>query len=152
MILFAVTLSSILLAIALGVANIALKEIRFGTSAKDTSNAFFASDTGIECALLGDKTFASSPFKPTGGASSIECLGGNVSINGNYPSFNFVVSGLGSSGQSCANVTIFKDEVIKAPAVVTTVVSKGYNIQDVGDPTCSSSNPNRVEREIKVTY
>ena len=38
-ILFAVTLSSILLAIALGVANIALKEIRFGTSAKDTNEA-----------------------------------------------------------------------------------------------------------------
>jgi len=55
-ILFVVTLSSILLAIALGAANIALKEIKFGTSAKDTNNAFFAADTGAELALFNDKT------------------------------------------------------------------------------------------------
>ena len=45
--IFAVTLAAILLSIALGISQIALKEIKFGTSAKDTNDAFFAADTGL---------------------------------------------------------------------------------------------------------
>src|ERR1035437_11163940 len=55
-ILFAVTLSALLLSIALGVANVAFREAKFNTSAKDTNNAFFAADTGAECALYYDKS------------------------------------------------------------------------------------------------
>ncbi|MEK7081105.1 MAG: hypothetical protein AAB902_01830 [Patescibacteria group bacterium] len=126
-ILFVVTLSSILLAIALGAANIALKEIKFGTSAKDTNNAFFAADSGAELALFNDKTLGYYPIGTT----------------------NFVVSGLGSSGLSCANVSVVKDDTTSPPSIITTVVSKGYNI---GDAACLSSNPDRIEREIIVSY
>ena len=126
-ILFVVTLSSILLAIALGAANIALKEIKFGTSAKDTNNAFFAADTGAELALFNDKT---PNFYPIG-------------------TTNFVVSGLGGGGLSCAKVSVLKDDTTNPPSIITTVVSKGYNI---GDAACLSSNPDRIEREIIVSY
>ncbi|TSC77702.1 MAG: hypothetical protein G01um101424_325 [Parcubacteria group bacterium Gr01-1014_24] len=132
-ILFAFTLSSILLAIALGVANIALKEVKFGTSAKDTNNAFLAADTGIEYALFNDKPPASS-FVPSPGTKQ---------------SWNFVVSGLGGAGASCATVNVEKDNT-NPPATTTAIVSKGYNI---GDPmTCLSSNPDRIERELKISY
>ena len=67
-ILFAVTISSILLALAIGVANIALKEVKFNTSAKDTNNAFFAADTAIEYALFQDKP-PSSAYVPAEGTS-----------------------------------------------------------------------------------
>jgi hypothetical protein len=123
-ILFAVTLSALLLSIALGVANVALKEIKFGTSAKDADNAFFASDTGTEQALYNDKT---SGFFPDG----------NVS--------NFIVSGLGSTGTSCANVTVDKR------TSTTTIVSDGYNIGSSGG-LCLPNNPNSVQRELKTTY
>jgi hypothetical protein len=125
-ILFVVTLSSILLAIALGTANIALKEIKFGTSTKDTNNAFFAADAGAELALFNDKT---PNFYPIG-------------------TTNFIVSGLGS-GLSCAKVSVFKDNTTSPPSIITTVISKGYNI---GDAACLSSNPDRIEREIIVSY
>jgi Tfp pilus assembly protein PilV len=131
-ILFAVTLSAILLSIALGVANIALKEINFGTSAEDTNNAFFAADTGAELALFNDKTPASYPA-PTAGTKQ---------------SWNFVVSGLGNGGTSCALVSITKDNT-SPPSISTTVVSKGYNL---GSPSCNSTSPNLVERELDVTY
>jgi len=147
-ILFAVTLSAILLSIALGVANIALKEIRFGTSAKDTNNAFFAADTGAECALVNDK-YSSISFVKIGGSGTVRCMGNNIAISGVFPSWNFVVSGLGSSGVSCANVSVFKDDVTRAPSIITTIISKGYNI---GDAACLSSNPDRIEREILVSY
>jgi len=131
-ILFAATLSSILLAIALGVSNIALKEIKFGTSVKDTNDAFFAADTGIEYMLFDDKP-PSSPYVPDAGTNQ---------------TWNTVITGLGSTGNSCAKVSIVKDNT-NPPETETTIISKGYNI---GDENCDSNNPDRIERELKVTY
>lgn len=142
-ILFAVTLSSILLAIALGVVNIALKEVKFGTSAKDTNNAFFAADSGIECALVNDKSGTS--LFVTGTSPTLVCNNNAISTVESPASFwTFALSGLGSSGQSCAKVT-----VNKTVSPNTAVIAKGYNI---GDATCSSSNPDRIERELKTNY
>ena len=42
--------------------NISLKEIKFGTSARDTNDAFFAADTGAECALFNDKSTQTNFF------------------------------------------------------------------------------------------
>jgi hypothetical protein len=131
-ILFAVTLSSIILAIALGVANIAFKEVAFGTNARSTNDAFFAADTGVEFVLLNDKTPANYPAP---------ALGANQS-------WNVVVSALGSMGQSCAKVVITKNTSLSS-LTSTVIISKGYNI---GDAACNSTNSNRIEREIKVSY
>lgn len=131
-ILFAVTLSAILLSIALGVANISLKEIKFGTSAKDTNNAFFAADTGIEKVLFNDRSSGSS----------------YVPAPGTIQSWEVIILGLGSDGESCAKVSIEKDNSVP-PLTKTTIISRGYNI---GNDTCSSSNPDRIEREIEARY
>lgn len=144
-ILFAVTISAILLSIALGVANISLQEIKFGTSAKDTNEAFFAADTGVECAFSNDKASGSVFVSP--GSPSIACNGVTITAVEDpvSPSFwTFVVPTLGGEGQGCARVT-----VDKTASSLTTVISKGYN---VGDASCSSSNPDRIEREIRTTY
>lgn len=143
-ILFAVTLAAILLAIALGVSNIALKEIKFGTSAKDTNNAFFAADAGVECARINDKS-SSNSFVQTGGISTISCMGSNITINGSYPVWDFVISGLGSSNQGCAKVTVNKTSIPN-----TTIISKGYN-NGSGAGTCNPTS-NSVERELTTTY
>jgi hypothetical protein len=137
-ILFAVMLSSILLAIALGVSNIAFREVTFGSSAKNANDAFFAADVGAECALFNDKNLTVlDPFP-----SQITC-GNNpsipVDING-----TFILSGLGSSNRSCAIVTVTKDLILS----ITTVISKGYNN---GDVNCIHSS-NSLERELEVTY
>ncbi|MEK7190380.1 MAG: hypothetical protein AAB661_01290 [Patescibacteria group bacterium] len=143
-ILFAVTLSGILLSIALGVANIAQKEIRFGTSAQDTNNAFFAADTGAECALFNDKS-ASNSFVQTGGTGTVSCFGGSIPLSGNYPFWSFVVSGLGNGGQGCAEVTVDKSVL-----PTTTVISKGYN-NGGGTGSCVQGT-NSVERELELNY
>ncbi len=132
-ILFAVTLSAIVLAIALGVASVALKEVKFGTSARATNDAFFAADTGIEYVLFKDKDPTFYPMPAVGLQQTF-----------NPPT---TLTGLGSSGASCAIVTITKDDT--TPPGTTTIISKGYNI---GDVACSSTNPNRIEREIDVSY
>lgn len=126
-ILYAVTLSAILLSIALGVANIALKEIKFSTSAKDTNEAFFAADTGIEQVLYNDKT---PDTYPAGGDK--------VTVD---------IVGLGSAGQGCVIVTI--DKITDPAKAVFT--SKGYNNGGGGGANCQPS-VNAVERELEVTY
>lgn len=132
-ILFAVTLSSIILAIALGITNVALKEVKFGTNARDTNDAFFAADTATEYAFFTDK-YPNSSF---------------VVVPGAKQTWNFVVSGLGGMGESCAKVSVEKDNT-SVETTKTTIITKGY---DTGDPiTCDSSNPDRVEREIKTIY
>lgn len=123
-ILFAVTVSAILLAVALGVANIAFREVKFGTSAKDTNDAFFAADTGIEYVLFHDKTVDEYPL-------------------GSITTPPIVIYGLGNTGQGCAKVTVDKTDPSK-----TIFISKGYND---GGLSCTQG-PNSIEREIKVTY
>lgn len=153
--LFAVTISSIILAMAIGVANIALKEVKFGTSAEDTNKAFFAADTGAECALFHDKLVGSSfPIDGVGAPTYIDCnfYPFTVSFTGTSDtgSYDFVIPGawftLGQGDTSCSKVNVFKDKSVSPMLVVVT--SKGYNI---GDVACNSTNPNRVERELKIS-
>ncbi len=141
-ILFTVMISSIILAIALGVANIAYKELSFNTSAKDADDAFFSADTGVECALFYDKSALSD--NAFIGTANMNCANNPVSISSITSSFwTFTISGLGNSGQGCAIVTVDKTP----PGTI--IISKGYNN---GDSSCNSLNVNRVERELKVTY
>lgn len=146
-ILFAVTISAILLAIALGVANIAFREVRFSTDARDTNDAFFAADTGAECALFYDKLSANA-F--TGGVP-MNCSGGAVTLV-QAPSsvWNFVIAGLGSLGKSCVKVTVNKNTTPPK----TTVTSKGYNSGGGGAAPGWTCNPvtNSLERELIITY
>ncbi len=146
-ILFAVTISAILLSVALGVANIAFKEVRFGTSARGTNEAFFAADTGIECALFFDKS-----------AIDVFTVGNNPSLTCNNHTFvateerssfwRFVLSGLGSGTEGCAIVTVDKTSPFRP---TTTIIAKGYN-NGGSVPDLCTLNSNTIEREIKVSY
>ncbi|MDD5721148.1 MAG: pilus assembly PilX N-terminal domain-containing protein [Candidatus Pacebacteria bacterium] len=146
-ILFAVTISAILLSIALGVSNIALREVKFSTSAKDTNDAFFAADAGLECAMLYDKSDQDKNIFPGNGTtSSMNCVGRTFTPIFTSPSlWNFVVSGLGNTSQSCAIVTMDKGNPI------VTVTSKGYN-NGGGTPGVCSPGLNTVERQIELSY
>src|SRR3989344_6797566 len=117
-ILFAVTIAALLLSIALGVGEIAEKEVKFRTSAAATNHAFFAADTAIECALQNNKS--GSVAFTEGGPNTIPCLGRNIPIQGSASPWDFVLTGLGN-GSACAIVTVTKNPPL------TTLVSKGYN-------------------------
>ena len=147
-ILFAVVVSSIVLTITMGVANIALKEVKFSTSARDSNYAFYAADTGAECALVNDKT--PSYFPLPGSPTALACANGSTpTYDTPTQTYRFIVTGLGSTTTSCSIVTVKKDDYTSPPNILTTIIAKGYNI---GDSSCTSTNPDRIEREIRVTY
>ncbi|KKR70691.1 MAG: hypothetical protein UU13_C0002G0036 [Candidatus Nomurabacteria bacterium GW2011_GWB1_40_7] len=127
--LFAVTLAAILLSIALGVSSVALKEIKFGTSARDSNDAFFAADTGVEQVLFNDKDPNKYPLPGPGQEDE---------------SWKELFFGLGSTDASCASVTITKNSVGG-----TIIISKGHS--RTIDDSCSSGS-NVVERQLVVRY
>lgn len=168
--LFSVVLTSIILAITLGVSNISLKELTFSTSAKDSNTAFYAADTGAECALYYDKTPAPI-LDPNSGTSFVYIFGvptenvttvcngvaialnedaeGQVDTDGPWV---FNLTSLGSEGRACALVEVTKT------ANQTIIISKGYNFGHIPNyngtdaPNCASDSPNQVERVIEVRY
>lgn len=150
--LFVVVLSSIILSIALGIADIAYKEFTFSTSAKNTNEAFFAADTGIECALYHDQSGTNSAFgRPVVIGSEPTCAGNIIDIDDPetppISSWTFRVLELGSSNKACAIVTVVKDST----AGTTEITSKGYNVGG-DDINCTSTDINRLERELVVSY
>ena len=56
--LIAVTVASLVLAIGLGILNITTKEIILSSYTKESGKAFYAANTGIECALFWDISYA----------------------------------------------------------------------------------------------
>ncbi len=141
--LFAVMISSIILAIALGVATISYKEVKFSTSAKDTNDAFFAADTGAECALYYDRIDpANNAFDPLF-SGPMNCNGLSITLGGSDPTWNFIVSQLGDNKNGCAIVSVNKSDPNS-----TSIVSKGYNN---GGSNCIATE-NTVEREIDLNY
>ena len=150
--LFAVTLSAILLAIALGVSNIALKEINFSTSARDSNEAFFAADVGAECALYEDKN-NKFPAQTTNPNLSISCNNNAVptfSTSGTTSTYGFTTLALGNTNKSCVKVTVFKEWFADTSIVNTLITSRGYNLG--GDGSCADTSSRLVERELDVRY
>ena len=56
--LYAVVVTSILLASALSIISIALRELALSTSSRDSQYAFYVANTGLECAMYWDKAGA----------------------------------------------------------------------------------------------
>lgn len=143
--LYTMIVSSIILSVALGIINIALKESKFSVSAKATNEAFFAADTGAECALFYDKTDpAKNAFT---GTAVMTCANNNIVLSSSGGVWSFSVSGLGDSLNSCANVTLTRD----VDTGITTIISKGYNKANFDGSYCNPLS-NSVERELEVNY
>lgn len=162
--LFTVLLTSMLLVVAIGISNIVFKELIFSAEARDSDKAFFAADTGIECALYLDKSgpdYASGIFIDpstavvTGGRS---CSGrtyeaGTSSMTGptgTTENFQFIIP----VGTQCAQVIVDKDYVL-AGVSYTRFQSIGYNVSAPTTGTsCIVGTPNVrvVSRAIEVKY
>lgn len=158
--LFAILVSSILLSAGLGISNIIYKELLLSAIGKQSTIAFYAADTGAECALYWEKNSTSNGFASSIFASSATSIQagdgppkpafcGGINIHDTNPPANwqsFPTSpsqfiskfqiNLGQNG--CAVITVTKG------TGSTIIDSRGFNI------ACSdSSNSRRVERALR---
>jgi len=159
-ILVAVVTAGILLIVAMSIGGIALKEQVLSSANKDSQAAYYAADSGMECALYHDQKKGDfGPFfNTTGGALqppstlSFNCNDQLVTAltNDTNPqkySYSFLINELqvgdGSGPDTCAVVMVSK-EIGSDLIPYTTINSRGYN-------TCDPS-PRRLERGIVATY
>lgn len=168
--LFAVLVSSVLLSVGISIFNLTIKELVLSSSGRESQFAFYAADTGIECALYWDfkstvpsTMYATSSASQTGGwrtpyinSDNPSCVGVDIkadfitpiSTTGTTGTTRFQISipntdAQGASAPYCAIVTVTKDTV---GSPETTIESRGYNMD------CNSSDQNRIERALRVTY
>ncbi|MEK7075414.1 MAG: pilus assembly PilX N-terminal domain-containing protein [Patescibacteria group bacterium] len=132
--LMATVISSLLLSIGISIYNITLKELILSSYGRNSQFAFYAADTGLECALYWNiKKDAFSTTTP----STIECDGKTIENVGGGPISTFNINF--SPEPFCATVTVDKS------GSRTIIESRGYN-------TCNVDNPRRVERGMRITY
>lgn len=143
--LLAVLISSILIALGGAIFDIVSKELVLSSSGRESQFAFFAADTGVECALYWDYQHAA--FSSTSPLSTIQCGGVDAAVTrtpdgpGN-PTFVATASFIIDGGPPCVDVKVTK---VYSPSPQTTVEAFGHN-------TCDLNNPLRLERAIRVVY
>lgn len=158
--LFAVLVSSIVLSIGISILTISKKEYLLASSARESTSAFYAADSGLECAeyfnygISNGDQFSTST-KENVGNSKVICNGSypEVSLNGDTFSFEY---GMGNNSKACAKVTVRKyrgplSSASPTEVPKTTIISKGYNIGWNGT-TCDEASSRRVERALNLTY
>ncbi len=166
--LYAMLVASLLVSVGLSMAEIAIRETRLSSAGLGSQSAFFAADSGIECAIYWDfKNPSGKSAFSTSTASTISCNGQSISTNSQtVPTVPSVPSRVGGGTDTnptsifyltftggtkplpyCVIVTINKTQN-SGPgplAVKTKIESRGYN-------SCDTTNPRRVERAIRVQY
>lgn len=155
----AVVVMGLLLLISSAVLNIALKGKIFASYGRDSQYAFYAAESGIECAVYWDSKFEPSKFS-TSTVGTISC-GGQVGITTDsqtVPTSPSQLSRVGGGGDLNPTSIFYFDlnqgsnplpycaivSVTKNSDGTTYIKSRGYN-------TCNTS-ANRVERGIEVMY
>ncbi len=140
----ALVVTGTLLLVSFGIISVSVKEAFLTSASRDSQYAFYAADTGAECAIYWD-------VKNSTGFSAFSTTTGTV-INCNKDSTNPLNQWtVGSNSTSQFTMTFLPEPYCSIVTVTklsdgrTTINSKGYN-------TCDTTNPRRAERAISVSY
>lgn len=153
-ILFTVLIISMILAMTVGISNTTFRELRFTTTAKQSHTAFFAADSGLECALWQDRNTTGPvfPFNSTAPPAPVmNCVISSPAItvvSASATSASYVVQDF-LAGGGCVRVTVEKDQNAVPPASYPTrIIARGYNIK------CAqlAAGMQHVERVLQAKY
>jgi hypothetical protein len=153
--LLASLISSILLSIAIFMITIAQKEVVLASVGRDSQYAFYAADSGSECALYWDFRGAFDPTTPTRDVQcSMQRVGENIA-NISADQNDLITGGQGLGVPSrlefeqngrCVKVTVLKEDV-GGGDIRTSIDSRGYNL-----PCSVTNSPRKLERAVRLTY
>lgn len=133
--LLSVLISSIVLTIGIGLLNIVQKELLLAALGSDSQHAFYAADTGWECAFMHRIGSGSGGSLP----ATIEC-NNNSSVDASGGEFELYFD-----NGTCTLVTV--EEVENT----TKIEALGYRHGDKSGDDCPSDHPRQVERAIRAT-
>jgi len=132
--LLAVLITSIILGMSVGISVFIIRELLISSIGRESQKAFFAADSGVECALYWDlkqKAFVLSSTR------AISCAGASPIVGG--------PSGISEFDLTFDNGACVHVKVNKTIPSSTIIDSAGHN-------TCNLNDPNRVERTLRVSY
>jgi len=145
--LFTVLIVSIILSLAIGISNITFKQNLLSSIAKDSQQAFFAADTGMECGLMNDLIYASAYYPRGAGPTqvsstlAIPCGSMTFQIDTAKSSTSYLVyKEIVSDGKKPCRVITFN----KQDPTLNKVQVRGYSMCD--------NTPRQVERALEVQY
>lgn len=153
--LFSVLISSMLVVIGLSIFNITLKELTISTSGRESQVAFYAANSGIECALYWNlkgngsrSAFASTTVQAEiNSAKTVPAVCNTVTVNSATSAttnFTFYVNDPSDPNGPCVDVAVVKTPGVPSLGKLTTLIeSRGRNI-------CGAVG-RRVERGLKAT-
>lgn len=140
----AILITGTLLLISMAIISLSVKEAFLSSSARESQYAFYAADTGTECALYWD---VSSPNGYSAFGTSTNSI---IYCLGSYPSITRSAI-VNNNGTSTFRIT-FPSEPYCADVSVAKTSNGGTKIESFGYNTCVESNPRRVQRAVRVTY
>jgi len=162
--LMAVLITTIVLSVALLIISLSRKEFILSSGARDSMYAFYAADSGIECASENLTTALST----TSGATTITSCGAttgwtitrtwlnNDPTTGVGTSTFFMPVGVNATGaQNCVRVDVGQWYNPTSGSLVSNIEARGYNTgwnTTVTPSDCSLGNLRKVERAIRLLY
>ncbi len=164
-IFIAVVTVSALMLIALAISDIAYKEQIISASGRDSRIAFFAADSGVECALFHDLKGGSDSlftFAKPGGIAQVGTIScGELSLeshvsNSSSQTITTFYFNISETPKACTIVRVVKADA--GGGVFSTLIeSRGYNnICKIESPTppnpLINEGDRNLERSIQVTY
>lgn len=142
----AIAVTGTLLLIATGIITLAFKQSQVSNAGKESQIAFYAADTGMECALFWDA-------KNPGGDLSAFSTTTTTVIHCNRDALNTSNQWtVGGSSTSTINAITFLPEAYCATVTVVKGANNSTKIESLGYNTCDTSNPRRVERAVRASY
>ena len=143
----AIIVTGTILLVSTAIVTLAAKETFLTSANRDSQFAFYAADTGAECAIYWDINNPSgySAFSTSTG-STINCNQNAANATNPTPPSNQV----GGSSVSVFNLTFLPDPY--CAQVTVTKVGTTTQIDSLGFNTCDPTNTRRVERAVRAKY
>ncbi|MCR4280788.1 MAG: hypothetical protein NUV88_00425 [Candidatus Kaiserbacteria bacterium] len=147
--LLAALVSSITLAIGVSIFEITQKQVILSSLGRDSQFAFYAADTGAECALYWDVKHAAfsttTPITPITCASTVNGEPNIAVTHGSLNSYpiTFTLADF-TIGTYCARVKVTKNEANPK----TVIHSDGYST----DCESIATNPRALQRSVEIKY
>lgn len=141
----AMVITSTLLLVSMGVVALAVRESFLSSAGEESQYAFYAADTGIDCAIYWDVK------SPTGYSAFSTSTGSTIYCNNDSNNPSNAQLNVGGVNQSTFTLTF-----LPQPYCATVKVTKNDNgttqIESYGYNTCDTTDPHRVERAVRAKY
>lgn len=148
--LLAALVSSIVLSLGAAIYQIAVKEVALSRLGRDSQLAFYAADTGAECALYWDVRYAyfATSAPATVVAPDPRCNGQTLTTSGRAATYPYTMRFTFEPNGFCTDVTVTKSIDGATNALTTTVHADGLST------TCATRaiNTNALQRSVELHY